>query len=69
MKLKFVFLGIFIFAIILIFNITNFMLEEGFSSTIGMMQAADKRFAYSLVALFSLVGYFVEVILERIKKN
>jgi hypothetical protein len=45
------------------------MLHEGFSSTIGMMQAADKRFAYSLVALLALVGYFVEIILEKINKN
>lgn len=43
MKRKTVFLTLFIIGIILIFNITNYMLIEGFSDTLGIMQSSDKR--------------------------
>ena len=69
MKRKTVFLTLFIIGIILIFNITNYMLIEGFSDTLGIMQSSDKRVALSLISLFGLIGYFIEVIFERICKD
>lgn len=66
---KFVFLGLFILGVILTFTITNSMLSLGIDSITGPMKAADKRFAYSLISLFGLTGYFVEVILERLGKG
>lgn len=66
MKRKIIFLVIFILGLIITFNITNNMLVDGFDTAIGMMKASDRRAVFSLISLFGLIGYFVEVILERI---
>lgn len=60
---------IFISGVLLIFNITNSMLEVGFDTNIDVMKAADRRSAYILVSLFGLLGYFVETVLERVVMN
>jgi hypothetical protein len=69
MKRKFVYLGLFILGIILTFTITSSMFKVGFDTTIGVMESADKRLAYSLISLFGLIGYFVETIFQKIGEN
>lgn len=69
MKRKYIFLTIFIISIIFIFNITNAMLSEGFSESIGLMKSSDRRYALSLISIFFLFYYFIEEILEKISKS
>ncbi len=66
MKSKNVYLAIFIIGLFLTFNITNFMLKLGFSTTTGIMESSDKRFVYSLISLFGLIGFFIEIVFEKL---
>ena len=66
---KSIFLAVFIVGCILIFNTTQSIVNTiGFDNLTGVSRATDKRSVYILISLFGLVGYFVEVILERIRK-
>lgn len=67
---KCLFLSLFIISTVLIVNITPSMMETvGFDSITGVSLATDKRTAYFLWAVFGMIGYVVEVVLERIKNN
>ena len=66
---KSIFLVLFIVGCILVFGTTESIVNTiGFDNLTGVSRATDKRSVYILISLFGLVGYFVEVILERIRK-
>ena len=66
---KIIFLTLFIVGSILVFNTTESIVNTiGFDNLTGVSIATDKRSVYILVSLFGLVGYFVEVILEKTRK-
>ena len=66
---KSIFLAVFIVGCILVFNTTRSIVNTiGFDNLTGVSRATDKRSVYILISLFGLVGYFGEVILERIRK-
>lgn len=66
---KSIFLAMFIAGCILAFNTTQSIVNTiGFDNLTGISRATDRRSVYILISLFGLVGYFVEVILERIRE-
>ena len=68
--IKYIYLGIFIIGIVMIFSISKIMLIDGFfSDALGLMESSDKRIGYALISLFGLVGFFIEIIFEKINNH
>lgn len=65
-KSKYVYLGFFIFGIVMIIFSTKIMLAEGFSNTIGGIVSSDRRWIYTLISAFGIIGFFIEIIFEKI---
>lgn len=63
---KVLFLVLFMIGMVFMFNSTTSMIE--FDGMTGSAIAADKRTVYFLVSLFGMIGYFLEVIFQRIKE-
>lgn len=65
-KSKYVYLGLFIFGIVMIIWSTKIMLAEGFLNTIGGIVSSDRRCIYTLISAFGAIGFFIEIIFEKI---
>lgn len=54
---------------LLFFNTGLLIGGAGFDGMTGASTAADQRTVYALIALFGLVGYFVEVVRDFLQKK
>lgn len=68
-KSKYEYLGCFIFGIVMIICSTKIMMADGFSDIIGEIASDDRRCIYTLISTFGLIGFFIEVIFEKIYQN
>lgn len=60
---RLLYLTLFVIGLLFMFNLTSFM---GYPD---QLRLADRRMACFVISLFGMVGFFVEVILDRIKEK
>lgn len=65
-KSKYVYLGFFIFGIVMILCSTRIMLLDGFLGINSEIVSSDRRCIYTLISAFGAIGFFIEVIFEKI---
>lgn len=67
-KIKYLYLGVFVISTILIIYSTHLMFMNGFATEFGEVLSNDRRCFYSLISSFSAIGFFIEIIFEKLYK-
>lgn len=67
-KIKYLYLGVFVISTILIIYSTHIMFTNGFTTEFGELFSNDRRCVYSLISSFSAIGFFIEIIFEKLYK-